>query len=68
MGLILDSTVVVLAERSGQTAYQMVESIGAGELVLAVSVITVLELAHGVARANTENRKMARQRLSLAMR
>lgn len=62
MGLILDSTVVIKAERAGQTAYQMVESLGASETELAVSVVTVLEMAHGVARANTEKRQLARQR------
>ena len=61
-GLILDSTVVVAAERVGLTANQMVEGLGAGGTVVAVSVITVLELAHGVARANTEARQRTRQR------
>jgi tRNA(fMet)-specific endonuclease VapC len=62
VGLILDSTVVIAAERAGETAYQMVESLGAGETELAVSVVTVLEMAHGVARANTEKRREVRQR------
>ena len=62
MGLILDSSAVVAAERAGQTANQLVESMGGGETALAVSVITVLEMAHGVARAGTPNRHVARQR------
>ncbi len=61
-GLLVDQTVVIAAERSGQTAYQMVESLGSGRTVVGVSVITVLELAHGVARANTEQRQKVRQR------
>lgn len=60
--MILDSSAVVTAERTGQTAYQMVESMGVGGTALAVSVITVLEMAHGVARADTEERRIARQR------
>ena len=38
VGLILDSTAVIMAERAGQSAYQMVKGMGAGEVVLAVSV------------------------------
>ena len=62
MGLILDSSVVIAAERRGQTAYHMVEAIGAqmADPEIAVSVITVLELAHGIARAKTEARRAAR--------
>ncbi len=62
MGLILDSTAVVAAERAGQSAYQLVESLGTSDTELAVSVLTVLELAHGVERANTEKRLAARRR------
>ena len=60
---MLDSTVMIAAERAGQTAYQMVESLGTGGTVVAISVITVLGLAHdGVARANTGARQQTRQR------
>ncbi len=63
MGLILDSSVLIAAERKGQTARQALAGIAlsvAGEDV-AVSVITLIELAHGVARANTPERKATRQ-------
>jgi predicted nucleic acid-binding protein len=53
---------VIEAERLGQTAYQMVARLGPGETEMAVSVVTVLELAHGVARASSERRHAARQR------
>jgi hypothetical protein len=33
---------------------------GGGETVLAVSVITVLEMAHGVVRADTAKRQLSR--------
>lgn len=53
MGLIVDSTVFISAERKSLTARQALEQIGMrfpGEL-LGVSVITLAELAHGAARA-----------------
>lgn len=64
MGLILDSSVVIAAERLGQTAYQMLETIGieASDPEVAVSVVTVLELAHGITRADTPQRRVRRQR------
>jgi predicted nucleic acid-binding protein len=64
VGLILDSSVVIAAERRGQTAYEMLEAIGerADDPEIAVSVVTILELAHGIVRANTEPRRAARQR------
>lgn len=62
MGLILDSTVVIDAERAGQTAYRLIEGLAEGSTELAISVVTVLELAHGIARANTEIRRERPQR------
>jgi predicted nucleic acid-binding protein len=64
VGLILDSSVVIAAERQGQTAYEMLEAIGAqaADPEIAVSVVTVLELAHGIARANSGARRAARQK------
>ena len=63
MGLILDSSVVIAAERLGQTAYGMLEMIGlqSNDPEIAVSVVTVLELAHGIIRANTPQRRAGRQ-------
>lgn len=63
MGLILDSSVLIAAERKGQNARQALTEIAvraAGEDV-AMSVVTLIELAHGVARANTPQRKAMRQ-------
>jgi len=62
VGLILDSSVLVPAERMGRNARQALTEISvraAGEEV-AISVITLIELAHGVARANTPERKAKR--------
>ena len=63
MGLILDSSVLITAERQGRNARQVLAEIAmrvAGEDV-AVSVVTLIELAHGVARANTPQRKATRR-------
>ena len=63
MGLILDSSVLIAAERKGRNARQALAEIAvraAGEDV-ALSVVTGLELAHGAARANTPQRKATRQ-------
>jgi predicted nucleic acid-binding protein len=40
----------------------MVERMGANNTMLAIWVVTILEIAHGVARANTQKRQLARQR------
>jgi len=63
MGLILDSSVLIAAERQGQNARQMLAAIArtAGETEIALSVVTLIELAHGVARADTAQRKQNRQ-------
>jgi len=63
MGLILDSSVLIAAERKGQNARRALTDIAAhvqGEDI-AISVITLIELAHGVARSNTPERRVARQ-------
>lgn len=63
MGLILDSSVLIAAERQGRNARQMLASIArtAGETEIALSVITLIELAHGAARADTAERKSQRE-------
>ena len=63
MGLILDSSLLITAERRGQNARQMLTTISsaAGDTEIAVSVVTLIELAHGAARADTEQRRSIRQ-------
>jgi predicted nucleic acid-binding protein len=63
MGLILDSSVLITAERQGQNARQMLAAIAraAGNTDVAISVVTMIELAHGAARADTAQRKAMRQ-------
>ena len=54
LGLILDSSVVIEAERKGQAVEQFLESIrqSFGEVAIALCSVTVAELVHGVYRAN----------------
>jgi predicted nucleic acid-binding protein len=61
---MLDSTAVVAAERQGKNARQLLESVAmeTGDDGIALSVVTVLELAHGIARADTAVRRQKRQR------
>jgi tRNA(fMet)-specific endonuclease VapC len=64
MGLILDSSVLVAAERQGQNARQTLAFIAGkiAETEIGVSVVTLMELAHGAARADTPERKAKRQK------
>jgi predicted nucleic acid-binding protein len=61
---MLDSTAAVAAEREGKNARQLLESVAleTGDEEISLSVVTVLELAHGVTRANTTERRARRQR------
>lgn len=61
---MLDSTAAVAAERQGKNARELLESVAleTGDEGIAVSVVTVLELAHGIARADTAERRDRRQR------
>ena len=62
MGLILDSSVLITAEREGQNARQILEAISSkvGNTEIGISVVTLIELAHGAARADTPQRKAKR--------
>jgi len=62
MGLILDSSVLIAAEREGQNARQMLAAISgkAGNSDIAISVVTRIELA-GATRADTAQRKEKQQ-------
>ena len=61
---MLDSTAAVAAERQGKNARQLLEAVAleTGDEGIAVSVLTVLELAHGITRADTTERRERRQR------
>jgi len=61
---MLDSTAAVAAERQGKNARQLLESVvvETGDEGIAISVVTVLELVHGITRADTADRHERRQR------
>ena len=63
LGLILDSSVIVEAERKGQTVEQLLEQVGrsVGEVEIAICSVTVAELVHGVYRANTREIRQRRR-------
>jgi predicted nucleic acid-binding protein len=62
VGLILDSSVVIAAERRGHTVRQILEQIKAahGEIDIGLSVVTIAELMHGAYRAKDESQKRRR--------
>jgi predicted nucleic acid-binding protein len=63
VGLILDSSVVIAGERRGRTVRQVLEQFktGHGEVEIGLSVVTIVELTHGIQRAGTEERWQRRQ-------
>lgn len=63
MGVVLDSSVLIAAERKGKTARQILSEMAAyfpGEDV-ALSVVTVAELMHGIVRADSHERRAVRR-------
>lgn len=63
MGLILDSSVIIGAERNGETVERLIERVltAAGDQEAALSAIGLTELIHGVYRANTSAIRIRRQ-------
>ena len=64
MGLILDSSVLIAAERQSKNARQVLSALAqaVGETEVGISVMTLVELAHGAARADTPERKNKREK------
>jgi predicted nucleic acid-binding protein len=64
MGLILDSSVLIAAERQDKNARQVLTALREhiGETEVGISVVTLIELAHGAARADTPQRRLKRQK------
>ncbi len=62
VGLVLDSSVIIAAERRGHTVRQMLEQLQAayGEIDIALSVVTIAELMHGAYRAKSDDQKQRR--------
>jgi len=63
LGLILDSSVIVAAERKRQTVEELLTLIRQtfGEIEVAISAVTVAELVHGVVRANAPELRLRRR-------
>ena len=63
MGLILDSSVLIAAERGGQTVADLLEQIlsANGDQEAAIASVGLVELAHGIYRANTPARRTRRE-------
>jgi tRNA(fMet)-specific endonuclease VapC len=55
LGLTLDSSIVITAERRGLSVEQLIESIleAYGEVELSLSPVTVAELVHGIYRSKS---------------
>ncbi|HEV2424816.1 MAG TPA: PIN domain-containing protein [Terriglobia bacterium] len=62
VGIIVDSSVIMAAERRGHTVLQILGQIQAtqGEVEIAISVVTVAEMVHGAYRAETPERQERR--------
>ena len=52
MGIVLDSSVIIAAERRGHTVREILNDIKAvkGEIEISISVVTIAELVHGAYR------------------
>jgi predicted nucleic acid-binding protein len=64
LGLVLDSSVLIAAERRNLRPDQAIESVQkvVGEIAIVLSAVTVAEIGHGIYRANTpelRNRRRA---------
>jgi hypothetical protein len=64
-GLVLDSSVMVAAERALLTTPEVLRNIRAsadvGDVPIVISAMTVAELAHGIYRANSPERRQRRR-------
>ncbi|HEV2278291.1 MAG TPA: PIN domain-containing protein [Acidobacteriaceae bacterium] len=63
LGLVLDSSVLVAAERAQITTPEAIRKVRAavGDVDIVISALTVAELAHGIYRADTPQRSRMRR-------
>ncbi|MFZ3381332.1 MAG: hypothetical protein WA193_16980, partial [Candidatus Acidiferrales bacterium] len=63
MGLILDSSVVIAAERGGDTVAELIERIvqAAGDQEAALAAVGLTELVHGIYRTSTPESRLRRE-------
>jgi len=62
VGIIVDSSVLIAAERRNHTVRQILEQVQVswGDIKVALSVVTVAELVHGAYRAKTPEQQHSR--------
>lgn len=63
MGLILDSSILIAGERRGESVAQILRRVRAwqGDIECALSVVTIVELTHGIYRAKTDKDRGTRR-------
>jgi tRNA(fMet)-specific endonuclease VapC len=62
VGIILDSSIIIAAERRGRSVRQILEQVQSSqrETEIGLSVVTVAELTHGAYRAQTQAQQQQR--------
>jgi tRNA(fMet)-specific endonuclease VapC len=62
VGIILDSSIIIAAERRGHTVLEILEQVKVvqGETEVGVSVVTIAELVHGAYRTKSEAQRQRR--------
>ena len=62
VGIILDSSVIIAAERRGHTVREILEQLRSvqGDIDIGVSVVTIAEQVHGAYRAKTQAQQQRR--------
>jgi tRNA(fMet)-specific endonuclease VapC len=70
VGLILDTSTLVSAERRGHSVSEILEQVRdvLGEGVVGLSAVTIVELTHGIQRAKIEAQRQRRQTFVLDLR
>jgi len=63
MGVILDSSVLIAGERRRESLWQILERVHAahGEVDVAISVVSIVELTHGIYRAKSDQDRQRRK-------
>jgi predicted nucleic acid-binding protein len=66
VGLILDSSILIAGERRRETVKQVIERVRAayGDVECALSVVSIVELTHGIYRAKTDADRVRRKSFS----
>jgi tRNA(fMet)-specific endonuclease VapC len=70
MGIILDTSVLIAGERRGESVQAILQRVLAaqGEQDSALSVVTLVELTHGIYRARTDADRTRRRALTEELR